>query len=367
MTDPRGEAHSASPDDWYEREKAAFISWWESEGQDKFSDTPTLAAGAGWLARAEVASSKCEAHEPFSRQELDATLADLKQMWGALADLAMSVPGAKEVLGPRKDLPKTIDMIFAQASINASPQSDPVAWRCRGRATAQHEWEEWRVSSHKPQGPTSARFQMEPLYASLLSASGHRATAEKCAELVENEDCDQTEYTCGTITRCAKAIRAFAATLPEAPQPATPRSEPTDTDPQGSKRLFLGPTPEMIEAGAQRLVRVETGEEKWPDAWSKMDVRAARNDAERCWLSMWLAAPSFVSEKRAILDPSVYDETDQYRQRVVPDGWKLVPVEATSEMLDAGGYRHEAYQMWRAMLAAAPSPDGNDNETGGAR
>jgi hypothetical protein len=51
-----------------------------------------------------------------------------------------------------------------------------------------------------------------------LSASGHRATAEKCAELVENEDCDQTEYTCGTITRCAKAIRAFAATMSEAPQ-----------------------------------------------------------------------------------------------------------------------------------------------------
>jgi hypothetical protein len=90
---------------------------------------------------------------------------------------------------------------------------------------------------------------------------------------------------------------------------------PTDTDPQGTKRLFLGPTPEMIEAGAQRLVRWETGEEKWPDAWSKMDVRAARNDAEKCWLSMWLAAPSFVSEKRIILDPSVYDETDQHRAR----------------------------------------------------
>lgn len=50
----------------------------------------------------------------------------------------------------------------------------------------------------------------------------------------------------------------------------------------------LSPTPEMIEAGAQRLVRWETGEEKWPDAWSALDVRAARNDAERCWRSMWL-------------------------------------------------------------------------------
>jgi hypothetical protein len=42
-----------SPDEWYEREKAAFISWWESEGEKKFGATPTLAAGAGWFARAE--------------------------------------------------------------------------------------------------------------------------------------------------------------------------------------------------------------------------------------------------------------------------------------------------------------------------
>lgn len=42
-------------DEWYERERNAFIAWWESEGQKKFSDTPTLAAGAGWLARAEAA------------------------------------------------------------------------------------------------------------------------------------------------------------------------------------------------------------------------------------------------------------------------------------------------------------------------
>lgn len=52
----------------------------------------------------------------------------------------------------------------------------------------------------------------------------------------------------------------------------------------------LSPTREMIEAGAQRLVRWETGNEKWPDSWSELDVRAARNDAERCWRSMWLAA-----------------------------------------------------------------------------
>lgn len=42
-----------SDSEWYEREKAEFIAWWESEGQKKFSETPTMAAGAGWFKRAE--------------------------------------------------------------------------------------------------------------------------------------------------------------------------------------------------------------------------------------------------------------------------------------------------------------------------
>lgn len=50
----------------------------------------------------------------------------------------------------------------------------------------------------------------------------------------------------------------------------------------------LEPTPEMIEAGAQRLVRWEDGC-TWPDSWSGLDVAAARNDAERVWRSMWAA------------------------------------------------------------------------------
>lgn len=49
----------------------------------------------------------------------------------------------------------------------------------------------------------------------------------------------------------------------------------------------LDPTPEMIDAGAQRLVRWEDGC-VWPDSWSPMQVAAARNDAERVWRSMWL-------------------------------------------------------------------------------
>lgn len=55
------------------------------------------------------------------------------------------------------------------------------------------------------------------------------------------------------------------------------------------KRLPLTPTPEMIEAGAQRLVRWEDGC-VWPDSWGALQVAAARNEAERVWRSMWGAA-----------------------------------------------------------------------------
>ena len=50
----------------------------------------------------------------------------------------------------------------------------------------------------------------------------------------------------------------------------------------------LDPTPEMIDAGAQRLVRWEDGC-VWPDSWSGLEVAAARNEAERVWRSMWEA------------------------------------------------------------------------------
>ena len=53
--------------------------------------------------------------------------------------------------------------------------------------------------------------------------------------------------------------------------------------------LPLDPTPEMIDAGAQRLVRFEDGT-KWPDDFDKLQVAAARNEAERVWRSMWCEA-----------------------------------------------------------------------------
>lgn len=53
--------------------------------------------------------------------------------------------------------------------------------------------------------------------------------------------------------------------------------------------VVLEPTPSMIDAGAQRLVSWEDGC-VWPDSWDALQVAAARNEAERVWRSMWLAA-----------------------------------------------------------------------------
>lgn len=50
----------------------------------------------------------------------------------------------------------------------------------------------------------------------------------------------------------------------------------------------LQPTPEMIEAGAQRLVSFEE-DSVWPDSWAPLQIAAARNEAERVWRSMWIA------------------------------------------------------------------------------
>ena len=53
--------------------------------------------------------------------------------------------------------------------------------------------------------------------------------------------------------------------------------------------LPLNPTPAMIDAGAQRLMSWND-KSAWPDSWTPLQIMAARNDAERVWRSMWLAA-----------------------------------------------------------------------------
>lgn len=57
----------------------------------------------------------------------------------------------------------------------------------------------------------------------------------------------------------------------------------------GSSTQPLAPTPDMLEAGAQRLVSWEDGS-TWPDSWNPVQIAAARNEVERVWRSMWVAA-----------------------------------------------------------------------------
>lgn len=42
---------------------------------------------------------------------------------------------------------------------------------------------------------------------------------------------------------------------------------------------------------------------------------------------------------------------------VIPDGWVMVPVEPTHEMLEAGDEQFGTYDVYRRMIAAAPQQE----------
>lgn len=75
-------ATSETDEAWYERETAAFKAWWESEGEKKFSASPTMAAGAGWLARAEAARSSPSAIAPSADTILSEIVKDIRARKG---------------------------------------------------------------------------------------------------------------------------------------------------------------------------------------------------------------------------------------------------------------------------------------------
>ena len=59
---------------------------------------------------------------------------------------------------------------------------------------------------------------------------------------------------------------------------------------EANNNFPLEPTDEMRESGAKRLVSVEADTD-WLDKFTALQRSAARNEAERVWRSMWLAAP----------------------------------------------------------------------------
>lgn len=65
----------------------------------------------------------------------------------------------------------------------------------------------------------------------------------------------------------------------------------------------------------------------------------------------------FLNAYRAeVLRPRAIDNTAQQYEALA--GWKLVPVEPTAEMYDAGDKQLATKQVWDAMLGAAPKPEG---------
>lgn len=67
-----------------------------------------------------------------------------------------------------------------------------------------------------------------------------------------------------------------------------------------NRRAIPAITPEMIEAGAQRLVAWE-GDSEWPDSWSPMVAAAARNDAERVLRSALNVRADHIADDRKMV------------------------------------------------------------------
>jgi hypothetical protein len=145
------------------------------------------------------------------------------------------------------------------------------------------------------------------------------------------------------------------ATLPEAPQPATQRIEAPRRCPHGFEN---GPC-RLCERDAQEQSRtIRT----WASAY-KID------DDELCIVK--------VKDLQDLEQKAALSETPAGGTAKVPEGMVLVKRDAYEGFIrlleNQCGRKHSkvspqrALELGRAMLAAAPSRDGNDNETGGAR
>ena len=65
-----------------------------------------------------------------------------------------------------RPIDRTDAAITALREALAAPMPEPVAWRWRERPHESRSWGDWRyMVNNKPQGPASATFEMEPLYA----------------------------------------------------------------------------------------------------------------------------------------------------------------------------------------------------------
>lgn len=84
-----------------------------------------------------------------------------------------------------------------------------------------------------------------------------------------------------------------------------------------------------------------------------VDIQRGRGDGKKFALCYTSAGHS--------LPDDVYNLYTTPPAASVPDGWKLVPIEATPDMLDASWKIHSIYHpsAYRTMVAAAPAPAGD--------
>ena len=104
-----------SSDEWYERERAAFIAWWEADEGKKFSGNPTLAAGAAWFARAE---SLLSARKLTTERINELWTQAMKEVAGTFFHFSF-VPGS-----PRPTVPNVFAELLLRESATAESRAD---------------------------------------------------------------------------------------------------------------------------------------------------------------------------------------------------------------------------------------------------
>tara|TARA_Y100001973_G_C5184062_1_gene326713 strand:+ start:794 stop:1297 length:504 start_codon:yes stop_codon:yes gene_type:complete len=108
------------------------------------------------------------------------------------------------------------------------------------------------------------------------------------------------------LTECAKKLvrMGWNARGEHGSSPEKPDNSGSSQGILDSSACEVSITPEMIEAGAQRLVVWEDGSE-WPDSWGPMVVAAARNDAERVLRSALNARADHIADDRKMVKGNV--------------------------------------------------------------
>ena len=215
----------------------------------------------------------------------------------------------------------------------------------------------------------------------LRSAGGHRATAEKCAEIADHW---ARQFALGpdrqSVETVAERIRAYAATLPEAPQPASSASLPGTRCPcTPADRVECHNTPEtrrpsncVLRTPPPATARSE------PTEW-QVEVAARQLatspliDAPKLPFPAWMGLARSMLKSAFAAAPLSETATDDTARLDFMERYLC----RAGEVKNDAGQTVKLARVWSIMgeletlretvdaLMAAPSPDGNSREGGG--